>query len=381
MKTTKTFLVVLTSMFFATNVTFAKAENENPVQLNRFKDNWFVGVGGGISTYYGNHTHFVPFGRRISPTFNLQLGKWFSPTIGFRGNFAWSNNISADVNAHNPAAYKPYKSVYKTEANFVSMNAETLFNLSNLLLGYNEDRVYSFIPYVGAGWVRNCKSNSDKVAATVGIVNEFKLNKRLALNLDLKASAFGEGLDMVTPSVGKATDMTTSMTVGATYYFGKRNFDRALMSNSEIKQLQEDLKTLNAEKAQLEDALMAARNVQPVEKEIVKQEYASSDVAVFFAINKADLEVKDKVNLRFLADMIKSHSDKTFVITGYADKGTGSAEFNNELSAKRAQTVYDILVSDFNVNARQLEVDHKGGVDNMFFDKKQLSRVAIIRMK
>ena len=375
------FFVAMAAMLFATDVTFAKSENENSVQLNSFKDNWFVGVGGGISTYYGNQTNFVPFGRRISPTFNVQVGKWFSPAIGVRGSFAWSDMISGDLKESNPAAYKKYKNAYKTQANMLSLNVETMFNVSNMICGYNENRVYSFIPYVGAGWIRNCKSNVDKPAATVGLVNEFKLNSRFALNLDLKASAFGEGLDMSTYCAGKTVDMTTSLTIGATYYFGKRNFERALMSNSEIRQMQEDMKALSAEKAQLENDLTAARNVQPVEKEVIKTQYASSDVAVFFAINKADLEMKDKVNLQLLAEMIKNNSDKTFVITGYADKDTGSAEFNNKLSEKRAQSVYDILVDEFNVNAAQLEVDHVGGVDNMFFDKKQLIRVAIIRMK
>ena len=397
-----TILMFVASMLVATNVAnAAKATNasanknsekttckrsscekkEKAIQLNKFKDNWFVGVGGGINTYYGNHTSYVPFGRRISPTFNVQVGKWFSPIIAFRGNFAWSNTISADLDAYNPNVYAPYKNAYKTKSDMISLNVETLFDLTNLIFGYNEKRVYSFIPYVGAGWIRNCESKGDKATASIGLINQFKVNDKFALNLDVKASAFGEGLDLAVGGPGKTGDMTTSITVGATYFFKKRNFSRAQYSNCEIKHLQHNLKQLHEEKEALEKELALAKNVQPVVKEVIKKQYASSDLAVFFAINKADLNTKDKVNLGFVADMIKNHSDKTFLITGYADKATGSIEYNDKLSEKRAMSVYDILVNEFNVNANQLEIDHMGGVDNMYYDNQQLSRVAIIRMK
>lgn len=383
--------MVVASMLVAANVANAQeskqcdqstcTKEEKAIQLNKFKDNWFIGIGGGINTYYGNHTSYVPFGRRISPTFSVQVGKWFSPFIGFRGNFAWSNTISADLNAKNPDVYASYKKAYKTKADMISLNAETMFDVTNMIFGYNENRVYSLIPYVGAGWIRNCHSNADKVAASFGLINEFRLNDKFSLNLDVKASAFGEGLDRAVGGAGKAIDMTTSITVGATYYFKQRGFNRALLSNCEIKNLQNNLKELNAEKEALEKELADARNQQPEVKEVVTTQYASSDMAVFFNINKSDLTTKDKVNLGFIADMIKKNPEKTFVITGYADKATGSAEYNDKLSAERAQTVRDVLVNDFNVNENQLEINHMGGVDNMFFDNKQLSRVAIIKMK
>lgn len=383
--------MVVASMIVATNVANAEVSNnckessctksESPIQLNKFKDNWFIGVGGGISTYYGNHTSYVPFGRRISPTFTIQAGKWFSPFIGFRGNFAWSNTISADINSANPDIYTNYKNAYKTKADMISLGAETMFNVTNLVLGYKESRVYNFIPYVGAGWIRNCHSNNDKITASFGLLNEFRLNDKFSLNLDVKASAFGEGLDRAVGGAGKTTDLSTSITVGASYYFKRRGFSKAQFSNCEIKSLQNNLKELNAEKEALEKELAAAKNFTPEVKEVVKTQYANADMAVFFAINKSDLAAKDKVNLGFVANMIKNNPEKTFVITGYADKATGSAKFNDKLSAARAQSVYDVLVKDFDVNANQLEINHKGGVENMFFNNKQLNRVAIIKMK
>lgn len=69
-----------------------------------------------------------------------------------------------------------------------------------------------------------------------------------------------------------------------------------------------------------------------------------------------------------------------FCITGYADKQTGSAEYNEQLSKLRAEAVYNTLVDKYGVNANQLKMEHKGGVDTMFRNNSRLSRAAVIRM-
>lgn len=386
---TKTLVVALASMMMATNVANATVEHdhcknsssckEKSILLNNLKDNWFIGIGGGIHNYYGNHTRHLPFGKRISPIFNVYAGKWFTPIVGVRTNFAWANTFSADTESDNPLYHSDYKDIYKTKFNELSLNVETMFDMTNLLYGYKKDRVYNFIAYVGAGWVRNCANKVDKATATFGLINKFRLNDKFDLNLDVKASSFGEGLDWTFASKGKKSDLTTSIMIGTTYYFKKRGFDRAKFSDCEIKHMQDKLKDLNAEKDALANQLAAAK-ANPEIREVVKTKYISSDAAVFFAINKHDLKDKDRVNLGFVANMIKK-TDQVFIITGYADKATGSAPYNEKLSAARAKSVYDTLVNEFNVNPNQLEIDHKGGVENMFYDKNYLSRVAIIRMK
>ena len=46
------------------------------------------------------------------------------------------------------------------------------------------------------------------------------------------------------------------------------------------------------------------------------------------------------MNIEAMAKGIKA-TDKVFTVTGYADKGTGSAEYNMKLSKKRAEAVRD----------------------------------------
>ena len=66
-----------------------------------------------------------------------------------------------------------------------------------------------------------------------------------------------------------------------------------------------------------------------------------------------------------------------FTITGYADNSTGSASFNQELTQKRAESVYNMLVNDYGVDAKQLKIEAKGGVSSMF-EPSSLNRVVIV---
>ena len=394
-------ILVVTNSASATTTTHANANinsekttckksscknQDKAIQLNSFKDNWFIGIGGGISNYFGNHTQYVPFGRRISPTFNIHAGKWVTPSVGFRANFAWSNMTSADISKNNPTFDSPYKNVFKTKANMLSLSGEALFDVTNMIWGYKPKRVYSFVPYLGIGWVRNCNAEGDRTAVITGILNRFKINEKFDVNVDLKLHAFGEGLDRATYGPGNRTDLTTAFTLGTTYYFGKRNFNKALLSNCEIKHLQNNLKQLNAEKVQLEEDLAKAKEeaetAAKIEvKETVTTQFTGADAAIFFDINQHKLTEKQRVNLGFIANMIKQSGDKIFTISGYADNATGSAAYNQKLSAKRTKTVYDILVEEFKVNKNQLEIVNAGGVDNMFYNNQDLSRVVIVRLK
>lgn len=97
-----------------------------------------------------------------------------------------------------------------------------------------------------------------------------------------------------------------------------------------------------------------------------------------FSIGQSKLDRASKVNLGYLAKAIKqAPSNKVFTITGYADNKTGSKAINEKLSKARAEAVRDALVNEFGVNASQLKIDYKGGVDNMFYNDASLSRVVI----
>jgi OOP family OmpA-OmpF porin len=84
------------------------------------------------------------------------------------------------------------------------------------------------------------------------------------------------------------------------------------------------------------------------------------------------------VNVKLMAKTMKANPGIKYLISGYADKGTGTEAINQTLSEKRAQAVYDALVAE-GVNPDQLVKVAKGGTDPMF-GKDYLNRVTILEV-
>lgn len=143
--------------------------------------------------------------------------------------------------------------------------------------------------------------------------------------------------------------------------------------NGEIDRLNGEINRLISENNSLRD------RKPEIQKEVIRtKDYVTYPHFVNFEINKTEVVDREKVNLQYVAEMIKSVPGKKFSVVGYADKQTGSAERNAELAKQRAKNVYDVLTQMYGVSADRLTLDSKGGVDTMFLNDPQLSRSVII---
>lgn len=354
------------------------------VETNRFWSNWFVSAGGGVNLYFGDHDKQVKFGKRLAPAVDVAIGKWFTPGIGVR--FAYSGlsvKGATQTGIHSTGEEVPGKGGYgywltKQKFNYFNFHLDAMFNMSNLLFGYNPNRVYSLSPYVGLGVMKtNDTPKATEIAGHFGLLNSFRLCDALDLNLDIRGTLVSDAFDG--EAYGRGGEGMLTATVGLTYKFKKRGWDKAKtvvrIDNRAINALRQQLADAEAENERLKRAL-AEGNRQKA-KEIVTK--ASANL-VTFPIGKATLSNEARANLSLLAEAIKA-GDKSVVytITGYADAGTGSKRINERLSKRRAEAVRDCLVKEFGVSESQLRVDHKGGVDNMFYDDPRLSRAVITK--
>lgn len=354
------------------------------VETNRFWSNWFVSAGGGVNLYFGDHDKQVKFGKRLAPAVDVAIGKWFTPGIGVR--FAYSGlsvKGATQTGIHSTGEEVPGKGGYgywltKQKFNYFNFHLDAMFNVSNLLFGYNPNRVYSLSPYVGLGVMKtNDTPKATEIAGHFGLLNSFRLCDALDLNLDIRGTLVSDAFDG--EAYGRGGEGMLSATVGLTYKFKKRGWDKAKtvvrIDNRAINALRQQLADAEAENDRLKRAL-AEGNRQKA-KEIVTK--ASANL-VTFPIGKATLSNEARANLSLLAEAIKA-GDKSVVytITGYADAGTGSKRINERLSKRRAEAVFNCLVKEFGVSESQLRVDHKGGVDNMFYDDPRLSRAVITK--
>lgn len=354
------------------------------VETNRFWSNWFISAGGGVNLYFGDHDKQVKFGKRLAPAVDVAIGKWFTPGIGVR--FAYSGlsvKGATQTGIHSTGEEVPGKGGYgywltKQKFNYFNFHLDAMFNVSNLFFGYNPNRVYSLSPYVGLGVMKtNDTPKATEIAGHFGLLNSFRLCDALDLNLDIRGTLVSDAFDG--EAYGRGGEGMLSATVGLTYKFKKRGWDKAKtvvrIDNRAINALRQQLADAEAENDRLKRAL-AEGNRQKA-KEIVTK--ASANL-VTFPIGKATLSNEARANLSLLAEAIKSgDGNVVYTITGYADAGTGSKRINERLSKRRAEAVRDCLVKEFGVSESQLRVDYKGGVDNMFYDDPRLSRAVITK--
>ena len=360
------------------------------VQTNTFWNNWFVSVGGGAQIYFGDHDKQMDFTDRLSPNLDVAIGKWFTPGIGLRVMYSglsikgatqtWGGEGVHETGEPVDGKYThPYGFLKESEFDFYNIHGDVLFNLSNMLFGYNENRIWNCSPYLGLGWMLTWESpRAREVSANLGILNTFRLNKCLDINLDVRTTVVNDRFEGELG--GRKEEGMLSASLGLTYKFAKRGWERSKTiiryDNKGINEMRAKLDAMSKENERLKKALAEGKTK---EVETIVKNIAAANL-VTFKINEYTLSNEARTNLGFLAEIIKnSDSDVIYTITGYADSGTGSKDTNIRLSEKRAKAVYDCLVNEFGVSPKQLKVDHKGGVENMFYNDPRLSRAVITR--
>jgi len=377
----KKFLMILA---FA-SVSMASMAQEDPtlkysVATNSFWQNWFVQVNASWNAFYSNEEKGADFAKgpfkdfRSAPGFSVAVGKWFTPGLGLRTKFAAMNGRS--VISENKDA---------NDVKFWNVQEQALFNLSNMFCGYSATRVWNFIPYAGVGITRNCSYNTYELAASAGILNTWKLSKRVLLNLDLGMTMCGDdfegrlGAKRYHDLGGKGGDPSPSNhdrwftgEIGLTFNLGKVGWEKTpdvdaikALSQSQIDALNAQLNDANAENARLNARLREAlANQKPAETPKAVREFVTTPVSVFFNINKTNIaSQKDLVNIEGVAKYAKENNTN-LLVTGYADSATGTAERNQWLSEERAKTVAEELVK-LGVSRDKIETAAKGGVDEL----------------
>lgn len=336
---------------------------ENSVETNSFWSNWFISAGLNYNAFYSSQEMGVsksPFKDRGRLGFNVAVGKWFTPGLGLRAKF--DGIKGKQVNTENDIP----------KFDYWNLHGDVLFNLSNMLCGYNEERIWNFIPYLGSGVIRNCSVNNYTWGANLGILNTFRVNKRLSVNFEVGALVAPKGFDAngfkAKDKAWRAADKVLTASVGLTVNLGKTTGFRkatdvdALMAlnQSQLDALNSALAAQQNENARLKEEL--AKKPKEVIKTDYRKEYVGAPRSIFFNIGSSQIASrKEIVNLQVMADAVKADSSIKLKVTGYADSATGSAAFNQKLSERRANRVADELVK-LGVSRDNLVVEGLGGV-------------------
>ena len=342
------------------------------VATNSFWSNWFIQVGGDYNIWYSNQEHgrgldnggnydFLSKQRR-SFGGSVAIGKWFTPGIGLRTKLQGFNS-------------KKIGAVGVTSQHFWSLNEHIMFNLSNLFMGYNPERVWNISPFIGGGMARNMSVNRYVMQLSAGINSSW----RLCRNLDLYAEAGwnrmednfdgNEMAQLANTHHGRGwedKDNHLYAEIGLTFKLGKATWNKTpdvdaikALSQSQIDALNSQLNDLNAENGKLRKELAEKPKTTVLTKSL--KEFVATPISVFFNIGKIDVALlKDLVNVRALAKYAIENNSH-ILVTGYADSSTGTPAINQRLSEQRANTIVEELVK-MGVNRSNIRTAAGGGV-------------------
>ena len=157
------FYVIAAAALLLASANVADAQQTRKVNSKEifFKGDFFVGIGAGPSVYFGEQDRAMKFHHRIAPAMDVYLGKWIIPCLGIR--VAYSGGRAFGItNADNGFVYSTgeiysmpgtEKYRFKQRFNYLGVRGDLLFNVTNLVLGHNTDRLYDFTFSIGRAHV------------------------------------------------------------------------------------------------------------------------------------------------------------------------------------------------------------------------------------
>ena len=185
-----------------------------------WSSNWFVGVSSGTSAFVGK-----PHGKgnlfdRMKPSLAIKAGKWFTPEIGGRFSFQGFQFKDASNNV------RDYKMVH----------ADFLWNATNSFVkDHATTQRWGFIPYAGCGIIHNEDNGKSPFVINYGVHGQYRLTKRLAVNMELGGATTFRDYDGVGAS-NKFGDNLFTLSAGLTFNIGKVGWKKVVDATPYINQ-------------------------------------------------------------------------------------------------------------------------------------------------
>ena len=229
----------------------------------------------------------------------------------------------------------------------------------------------------------NSEARNFEYSTQIGLLNRFRVNSYLDLNLDFNWSTQEWHVDSWYYESGwsdgnaprpRAYDLNYSIDLGLTYYIGGRIYEVPFNYEREMKEMSERIK-------KLEDELAAVPAPVPVpvpaDTVVIYQdniEAISYPFSIFFNLDSYQLMSKrDLVNLREIAEVAKANNYK-LRLRGSCDSATATAEYNQKLSENRCRKIMMELL-DMGFPEEDIILEPVGGVAELKpteFDRRVL---------
>ena len=325
--------------------------------INRNKDNWFLTLQGGANMLFGKGDIHAPIKDRICGQGAIYVGKWVTPTFGFRfganykmtkgatqeGEFFWKEN-----------ATKPFDGTdwYPQKWEGLGPEFDVLINLTNWWCGYKPERVYNAVLHGGAGaywrWKRAYKGDELKwraakntiMFATLGLQNNFRVSKHVDLFIDFQYQLLDE-------SVHYAVQHGLDVNLGLTVNFGKTVWNcpvTAVCPTWKYTDAEGDALVAKLNNAENKIASLQQQLDECMRRPTTQKVDCEGLATVYYPINQYSLGKREKTILKSVAGVMQETPNQKYILTGWADNYTGNDEINTRLRNQRVDGVKAYLV-------------------------------------
>lgn len=342
-----------------------------------FNPHWYVQGQIGAQYTLGE----VKFGDLISPNIQLGVGRQFTPIWGARFSInAWQSKGGINEYSWTDGA-KVGKEKYNWK--YIAPQLDATFNLSNAIAGFNPNRTVSVGLLAGIG-ANIAFSNDDAVALAptdathnhgsenmkyawdgtkvrflgrFGANVDFRIDDAWSIGVEATANVTTDKYNSKKAGNG---DWYFNALVGVRYNIGKTYSTRTITPPAPVEKVVERIVEKIVE--------VPAKTDERVKGGKLRRE-------VFFTIGKNKISQDGFNKIQEVVDFMKKYPEATVTVTGYADRGTGSAKFNDRIAARRADVVETELVN--RGIARDRIVKSSKGSRVQPFNDNDMNRVTI----
>lgn len=345
-------------------VSSLSAQTTNEEQYVKFRDNWSIGINGGIVTPL---THSAFF-KNARATMGIDLNKQLSPIYGLTLENMWSINT------------------FESNAAFDASNLMLLHrvNLNNVFSRYKgKPSLFEVEALAGFGWLHvndayyteEGEKDGNWISSKAGLNFNFNIGEKKAWTIAVKPAIIWTMTQFDADNINfDANQAAWEITAGVVYHFknssGKHYYTNGCNHAEQIAALNATISSMEAEAAGKDRALQNAQEtISDLQKELsdcknkkvepAKQIVAENEYVVIFRQSSSKVDALQMPNIDRLASYLKKNSNAKVSISGYASP-EGNAEFNQKLSEKRAEAVKKILVDKYGISADRIETVGKG---------------------
>ena len=344
--------------------------------VNVFTPHWYAQAQIGGQYTLGE----IGFGKLLSPNVQVGVGYNFNQVVGARFSLnTWQSKAGQNVAGN----------VYKWKWNYVAPMVDATFNLTNLFCEYNPDRLVEVGVFGGIGaniaWGNDEAADAQKAilagpgknlaevqaplenlwdgtktrfVARVGANVDFRVSDRVKLGVELSANTLS---DKYNSKKAGNPDWYFNALVGVKVALGETHTTKVIPAPKPVEKIIERI----IEKP-------APAPAPKVETKVVEENFRRD---IFFPIGNTNIAKSQSTKIAEIVEYMKENPDAKITLTGYADKGTGSAAFNDKIAARRALTVYNTLAAKGVAKSRMIK--ESKGCRVQPFEENDMNRVTI----